>query len=252
MTANTLTLTGFRPFLRKEVADWWRRRAALATVLIVAALGAIGTLAGRIDQTISGAGTAADPAPTVNVLGAKFEDWVLFAAIFTSIGLITQERTSGTLAWTLSKPVSRASVLLGKWTAGVLMLGVFAVALPLTASVVVATLAYGDVPDIGVIARFGLVLLAVPAFFVALNLAVATRLNSQAGIAAIAFGMFGAPYLISAFAPQIAELWPTAIAAMAGGFAVGDAPNVATVASWALSIVALGALAVLAFNREDL
>jgi hypothetical protein len=252
MTANTLALTGFQPFLRKEVADWWRRRAAVATFLIVAALGAIGTLAARIDATLGGAGSGAHPASTVNVLGAKFEDWVLFAAIFTSIGLITQERTSGTLAWTLSKPVSRASVLLGKWTAGMLMLGIFAVALPLTASVVVATLAYGDVPDVGVIARFGLVLLAVPAFFVALNLAVATRLNSQAGIAAIAFGMFGAPYLISAFAPQVAELWPTAIAAMAGGFAVGDAPNVATVASWALSIVALGSLAVLAFNREDL
>jgi hypothetical protein len=252
MTANTLTFTGFRPFLRKELADWWRRRAAIATVLIVAALGAIGTLAGRIDQAIGGTGTPAHPAPTVNVLGAKFEDWILFAAIFTSIGLITQERTSGTLAWTLSKPVSRASVLLGKWTAGVLMLGIFAVALPLTASVVVATLAYGDVPDIGVIARFGLVLLALPAFFVALNIAAATRLNSQAAIAAIAFGVYAAPYLISAFAPQVAELWPTSMGVMAGGFAVGDAPSLATVASWALSIMALGALAVLAFNREDL
>jgi hypothetical protein len=92
----------------------------------------------------------------------------------------------------------------------------------------------------------------VPPFFVALNLAVATRLNSEAGIAAIAFGVFGAPYLIGAFAPQIVELWPTSVAAIAGGFAVSEALNATTLASWALSIVTLGALAVVAFNREDL
>jgi ABC-type transport system involved in multi-copper enzyme maturation permease subunit len=220
--------------------------------VIVAALGAMGTLATRIDQALGGTPGSADLVPTRNVLGAKFEDWILFAAIFSSIGLLTQERVAGTLAWTLSKPVSRASVLFGKWAAGVVMLSIFAVALPLTASVLVATWSYGALPDIPIIARFGLVLLAIPAFFVALNLAVATRLNSQAAIAAIAFGVYAAPYLIGGFAPQLAELWPTSMAAMAGAFAGSDALSMGTVASWALSVVALGALAVLALNREDL
>jgi hypothetical protein len=112
--------------------------------------------------------------------------------------------------------------------------------------------AAGALPDVAAIARFGLVLLAIPAFFVALNLAVATRLNSQAGIAAIAFGVFAAPYLFGAFAPPIAELWPTSVAGMAGAFAIGEASNIAILASWALSIVVLGGVAVFALNREDL
>jgi len=252
MTPNTFALTGFRPFLRKELSDWWQSRAALVIFLVVAALGAIGTLAGRIDAAAGDTPGAADLAPIMNVLGARFEDWILFAAIFASIGLLTQERAAGTLAWTLSKPVSRASVLVGKWIAGVIMLGIFAIALPLTVSVVVATASYGALPDLAAVARFGLLLLTVPAFFVALNVATATRLNSQAAIVAIAFGVFAAPYLLSAFAPAIAEVWPTSVAGMAGGFAMGEAPSVPSLAVWAASIVVLGGAGVAILNREDL
>jgi hypothetical protein len=252
MTSPIFSLAGFRPFLRKELAEWWQRRAALATFVTVAILGTIGTLASRIDAVAGGSPAAADLGPTASVLGAKFEDWVLFAAILTTIGVLTHERASGTLAWTLSKPVSRSSVLLGKWTAGVLVLGVSAVLLPIGVSVLVATAAYGAAPDLVAVTRFAIVLLAVPAFFAALNLALATSLTSQAGIAAIAFGVYGAPYLISAFAPAAAEVWPTSIAAMAGAVATGASPHLPTVVGWAASVAALGGIGLLVFNREDL
>ncbi len=136
--------------------------------------------------------------------------WVMLAGIFASIGMLTQERETGTLAWTLSKPISRSSVLLAKWTAAVLALAVFAVMLPLTWMVVLSTLTYGNVPDLAAVARFGGVLIALPALFVALDLGLATRIHNQAGIAAIAFAIAFAPYFLSAFLPfgrrAVAEL----------------------------------------------
>ena len=252
MTTTGATLRGFRPFLRKELSEWWQRRAAIVVFAAVGGLGIVGTLAIRIDELLGGAPTASELGSTSNVLGAKFEQWIVFASILASIGLLSQERTTGTLAWTLSKPISRRSVLLAKWVAAVGMLSVFAVVLPLTLSVAIATWSYGSVPDLGSVARFGLVLLALPAFFVALNLALATRLDSQAAIVAIAFAVLGAPYLFGGFLPAVVELWPTSIGAMAGPFAASGTLNPAVLASWAVVMAVAGTAAVVLFDREDM
>ena len=252
MIATGTALQGLRPSVRKELLEWWQRRAAIVTFGVVGGLGIVGTLATRIDASMGGVPTPAMLAPTANVLGAQFDQWILFACIFASIGMLAQERSNGTLAWTLSKPVSRASVLLAKWIAAVAVLGVAAVALPLALSVAVATWSYGAVPDIAAIVAYGLVLLGLPAFFVALNLAVATRINSQAGIAAIAFAVLAVPYFVGGFVPAVAEVWPTAIGALAGAVATGSAPNAPTVAGWAIGLVGTGLIGLLVFNREDL
>jgi hypothetical protein len=252
MTASTNRLLGFQPFFRKELAAWWQSRAALVTVGAVGALATVGTLATRIDELAGGIPSPDMLAPTANVLGGQFHQWVSMAAILATIGTLTHERATGTLAWTLSKPISRTSVLLAKWAAAVVMLGVFAVVLPLGISTVVATLAYGSAPELDVVAKYGLVLLGVPAFIAALNLALATRLDSQAGIAAIALLVFATPYFFGGFLPAIGELWPTSIGVMAGMVATGSAPNVPTVASWAICIAAVGAAGLLVFDREDI
>jgi ABC-2 type transport system permease protein len=248
MTAIQSQFLGFGPFVRKEILEWWKGRAALVTLLAIGALGAIGTLATRIDGTDA----ALMLQPTANVLGAQFNQWILFAGIFTSIGILTQERATGTLAWTLSKPMSRTSLLLAKWTAAMVMLGTFAVALPLAVSVAIATWSYGSVPDLAVVARYGFVLLALPAFFVALNLAVATRIHSQAAIAAVAFSVLAIPYFAGAFLPALVEYWPTTIADMAAPFATDSFVHVPTVVSWAVALVAIGAAGLVVINREDM
>lgn len=243
---------GFRPFLRKELLEWWRGRAALVTLAAVGALGILGTLAARIDELAGGTPIPAMLEPTANILGAQFHQWIPFAGIFASIGLLTQERATGTLDWTLSKPMARRWLLVAKWAAAMVMLAVFAIVLPLTASVVVATFSYGSVPDLGVVARFGLVLLGLPAFFLALNLALATRINSQAAIAAVSFAVIAAPYVVGAFWPQVAELWPTSIAAMAVPFAIESTAHAPTVAGWAVATVAIGIAGLVSFDRQDL
>ena len=252
MTASIAPLPGFRPFLRKELQEWWQRRAAHVTFVVVAALGSIGTLATRIDQAAGGVPTAGMLNATANIFNSKFDQLVMMAGIFASIAMLVQERASGTLAWTLSKPVSRTSVLVAKWSAAVLMLAVFAVVLPLASMGALATVAYGNVPDVATLVRFGAVLIALPAFFVALNLALATRLDNQAGIAAISLGVAFAPYLIASFAPSIAELWPSAIAATAQALGTGEPANLLTVVSWGLTVIVLGVAGLWAFNREDM
>lgn len=245
-------LQGFWPFFWKEISEWWKGRGALTTALVLSALGTLGTLSTRIDEWAGGIPTAAELDPTYNILGAQFQQWIVFASIFASIGMLIKERESGTLAWTLSKPVSRSALLLAKWLAGTVMLTVFGLVIPLTVNVGIATLAYGSLPDLGAVATMGAWMAAIPAFVVALNLALATRVQSQAAIAAIGFGVALAPYLANSFVPVVAELWPTSMAQMATMVAAGDAPYLPTITSWAATLVVVGIGGLLVFSREDL
>lgn len=252
MTAMSIHSQGFRPFLAKELHEWWARRGATTTFLVVSALGIVGTLATRIDEVMGGVPSASMLDPTTNVLGAQFDQWVVMAAIFGSLGLLTTERDSGTLAWTLSKPVSRSAVLVAKWASAVTVIAVAGIALPLVVSSVVATVAYGSVPDVLTVASFGVLLAAVAAFIVALNLSLATRIDSQAGIAAIAFAFFAAPYLLGSLLPSLAAWWPTAIGAVAGSVAAEGSMPAATLVGWAVGLLVAGTAGLLIFSREDL
>jgi ABC-2 type transport system permease protein len=252
MNATTWSLQGFFPFFWKELSEWWKGRGALATVIVLSALGTLGTLATRIDELGGGTPTREQLNPTYNILGAQFEQWIVFASIFASIGMMVSERNSGTLAWTLSKPVSRTALLLAKWSAGTLMLTMFGLVIPLAWCAGVATLAYGGLPDLATLVKFLLVLAAAPAFIVALNLALGTRLQSQGAIAAIGFAVALTPFLASAFLPVLAEVWPTSMAHMATMMAAGDPANSVTVASWALALVVIGGTGLFVFSREDL
>jgi ABC-type transport system involved in multi-copper enzyme maturation permease subunit len=252
MNAKTRPLQGFWPFFFKELSEWWKGRGALVTVVVLSALGTLGTLATRIDQLAGGVPTTAELDPTYNILGAQFQQWIVFASLFASIGLVINERSTGTLAWTLSKPVSRIALLAAKWAVGVLMLTVFGLVIPLGVSMGIATLAYGSLPDVGAIGTMALWMASIPALIVAINLALATRLQSQAGVAAITFAIALAPYLFQAFLPVLAELWPTAMAQMATAVAAGDAPNMPTVISWAATLVIVGTGGLLIFSREDM
>jgi ABC-type transport system involved in multi-copper enzyme maturation permease subunit len=244
-------LPGFRPFFIKELAEWWNGRGVLATVVVMTALGALATLATRIDQWAGGVPTAARLDPTANILGSKFDQWIVYASIFASIGLLINERTSGTLAWTLSKPVSRTSLLVAKWAAASLMLITFGLVVPLAINTAVATFAYGGVPNLASVATLALWMAAIPAFIVAFNLALATRVQSQGAIAAIGFAMALAPYLLGALLPIAAEVWPTSMAQMATFIAAGGPPNPPTIAGWAVALLVAGIGGLVYFAREE-
>jgi ABC-type transport system involved in multi-copper enzyme maturation permease subunit len=253
MNPTSPALPGFRPFLRKELSEWWQSRAIIAIFGAVTLMGIIGTLATRIDQWTGGlAPSAAQLDPTLNVLNAQFDQWILFAALFASISLLIGERSTGTLAWTLSKPISRNALLLAKWLVALVMLTIFGLVLPMAVSVGVATWSYGSLPDLGRVATLGAVLIAVPAFYVALHLALSTRLNSQAGVAAIGVAVAALPLLFGGFLPVLVELWPTSMSAVARAMAGGEAPHLPTILSWTAVVVGLGIAGLVIFRREDM
>lgn len=245
-------LIGFRPFLVKEIREWWRVRAFLVSFLVMAALATLGTFSAKIDELAGGTLAASMTDSAMSILGAKLEDWIVFTAIFSTIGLLAQERVRGTLSWTLSKPASRTAILLAKWTAAVLVLAVAAVVLPLAVTWVVATVTYGSMPSIGPLVTLGLGMLATAAFFVALTLALGTRTESQAGIAAIAFVVYAAPLVLGTFLPSAAEVWPSQMATMANAVARGSELNLGLVGAWAVSVLGLAGLGAAMLGRVDL
>ena len=99
-------------------------------------------------------------------------------AIIATMTIISVERDRGTLAWSLTNPVSPTSILAAKFAASMTVFSLAAVALPMVVSVVVASIAYGAVPDLVTIAVFTLLFLAVPAFFSALTIELGAMLRS--------------------------------------------------------------------------
>jgi ABC-2 type transport system permease protein len=249
-------LLGFANLFRKEVQEWFRGRRGLVVGLSAVAIGLFTVLIPFIVKATDRMGTA--PAfsmdPTANVLlgwGSGTVTFQSFLVVLATIGLMTVERDRGTLAWTLTNPVSRTALLFAKWAAAVAVLGVISIVLPLALQVVVAAVAYGAIADLPLVAGFALLYLTVPAFYVALTLATGTVVSSTAGVAGVAFLVMFLPALIAPVAPSLVEFSPTGVHLWAYGLVTGS-PVVWTLPlATALAIVFLGLGARVAFERQD-
>ena len=251
-------LLGFATFFRKELQWWWSGRAAIVVFGIATLLGGLSVLGDRLALTIATAQGQPIPDgaitldPTLNVLNAQWDQWLVIITIFVSMGLMTTERDSGTLSWSLSKPLSRTSLLLAKWSAALVMLGIFGIALPMLVGTALAPLAYGDLPDLGAVATLALLMLSVPAFFLALTLALSAWIRSQAGIAGVAFGVAAVPLVVGMFLPTVAQLWPSSIGGWSTALAAGGPIVLGPPLAWITGMVVLAVFALRRFAREDL
>jgi ABC-type transport system involved in multi-copper enzyme maturation permease subunit len=250
-------LLGFVTFFRKELHWWSSSRAAVVVFAIATLLGGLSVLGDRLTLTIATAQGQPIPAgaitldPTLNVLNAQWDQWLVFITIFVSMGLLTTERESGTLAWSLSKPLSRTSLLLGKWTAAMVMLGVFGIALPMLVGTAMAPLAYGGLPDLGRVGTLALLMLSVPAFFLATTLALGTWVRSQAGIAGMAFAVAAVPLVVGMFLPAVALMWPSSIGGWSTALAAGGPVALGPPLAWIAGMVVVAVAALGRFARED-
>ena len=247
---------GFRTVLRKELTDWIRSRGALVTVLVSTAIAAFTTLIPFVVRASGGEATTVPPLsmdPTVNVLlGWNGGQTTALTAILATMSLLTQERDRGTLAWNLTNPVAPASIVAAKFVAAVLVLGTAAVAVPLAASAVVATIAYGTAPNLGTVALFGALFLTVPALYAGLTVTLGTFVKSTAGVAGIAILLLFVPGVLGALIPVVTELSPTSVAGWAYRVASGVPTSSLTVISWLITVVALFIAAKVVFDRQEL
>jgi ABC-2 type transport system permease protein len=177
---------------------------------------------------------------------------VLVGIAFGSASLAGEEE-SGTLAMVLSYPVSRARVLVEKGAALLLVVALMASALLLT--IVAGRLFDLDIPLAQVLA-FCVSLALLGGVFGMLALAVGAATGSKAMGTGIGAVVAAATYLISSLAPVVSWVEPLRWASpfwyatgnnpLANGLAARD------VAVLTASVVALWAIAVLAFDRRDL
>ena len=246
------TFLGFGTFFRKEVREWVRGRRAIVVGSVALASALFTTVIQYVvGETGAHAGPPLSMDPTYNVLVGWAGQTFAILVLLASMSLLSAERDRGTLAWSLTLPVSPTSILFAKWLAAIVVLAVVAVVIPLSASVAVATVVYGGLPDLATVGLFAVLYLAVSAFYVALALALSTAVKSTGGIAGIGFLVMFLPSVIGALVPVIGELSPTGMGSWAIAIATGQPASPLTLLGFLGSMAVLAIGAKLIFDRQE-
>lgn len=244
---------GFRNAFRKELTEWLHSPKVFVIAGLSVAIAIFTTMLTRIEQATVDAGEVLDVStdPTFNALLGWSGQIVGMIAIIATMAIISVERDRGTLAWSLTNPVSPTSILAAKFAASLIVLSVAAVILPMGVAVVVATVAYGAMPDLGVIATFTVLFLAVPAFFLALTIGLGAGIKSTAGIAGVALAVLFVPQMLGGMVPYLSELSPTNIGQWAQAVVVGSPAPLSIPIVWVASMVVIVIGAKVVFDRQE-
>jgi ABC-type transport system involved in multi-copper enzyme maturation permease subunit len=246
------SLTGFRNVVRKDLNEWLRTRRFFWTMLSAVGLMTFGVLAAKI-------ASAVDPSAEVtltassNMYQAGWETFIPIFTVFSTMGLLTAERDGRTLAWTLSMPVTRMSVLVSKLLTSILALGVAVVLLPEIVAVAAVRLVYGEFPsgESMVWPELGGVGIALLLFVICLAMSVFFRGQRAVTGIALTVGLV-IPGLIDGFWPAASPWWPVSIDHFAEDFGAGRPLQAVTPIVWLATIAVLAIAARIKFEREEL
>ena len=256
-TANTLEnvsgrqgaarLLGLRNLVRKDVLDWrhgtrtWIVAAATTTVIVLGAANAAinqWVLSSFPAEAGDGPAKILSAVPIDNLLAGIGTQISVLAVIFATMSLLLAERDSGTLAWTISKPVSRTSVLVSKWLTATIVLWVAAFVTPLAITTGLVTILYGA-PDMAVVVAIALATVTVPAIFVGITLVASTFVSNQAAVGAIGLFFFILPSIAGGLVPAVAPFFPTSIFGWAIEVSTGGPLSLVTPAAWTIGMAFL-------------
>ena len=254
------TFLGLRNLMRKDVSEWLNGKRPWVVLALTSAVFVFAAANSAIQQWVianvpadasDGPAKALDFVPIDNLLMAIGTQFSIIAVIFATMSTLVTERESGTLAWTISKPVSRTSVLVSKWLTATVALWLVAIVIPIVLTAITVAALYG-VPDLRAVGLLVVLLVAVPAIFVAITVTAATFVSSQAAVGAIGFAAFVLPSILGGIAPGLASFFPTSIFGWALAVATGSPAPVVTPIAWAAAIVGLLLLARWRFSQTDL
>ena len=253
-------LLGLGNLIRKDLADWLHGKRPWVVLGVTTFVFALAAANARITEWAARS-FPADPGdgpakvlslqPLDNLVFAIGTQFIVLAVIFATMSLLLAERDSGTLAWTISKPVSRTSVLVSKWLTSTFILWVAAVVIPLTLTTALVTVLYG-LPDLAVVIALGVTLITVPAFFVAVALTAATFVPSQAAVGAIAAAVFVAPQIVGGVVPALTPFFPGSIFDWAVTISTGGTASLLTPVAWLVGLAVLFAVAQRRLDAMDL
>lgn len=243
---------GLRGLVRKELTDWRRGRRTWVVLIISTAFMALTALNAWLQANLpaeAGAPIDVETDPLLILMGAVSSQIFVVAAVFAVMNLLVSERESGTLAWTASKPVSRGSIWIAKFSVATVILWLVAGIVPIAATVGLVWLLYGPVPAVPLVAMAAGAGLAI-AFYVAVTLAASTFVASQAAVAAIGLGAMFLPQLLGLVIP--AAFLPTSILQWTVLVGVGEPAGVVTPISWAIAMAILVLVSLRRMERLEL
>lgn len=187
-----------RTLVWKELREQWRSYRMLVVTAVLVAMGILGPLTARYMNELMSSipGTpegleAVLPKPTADLAVSELVDnlaqFGLILALLVPMAAVVGEKTSGTAAMTLSKPVSRGAFLLAKLLA---LLTTFAlgIALSVAAGYAYTGMLFTWLPPQG-FAVLAAALLLYLLFYASLTLLASTLMRSQLAAAGLAFGL---------------------------------------------------------------
>ncbi len=193
-----VSLMGFVPFLRKELREWRTKRVAIAFFLVAALLGGVALLGVNtffLPQGVTPT-TRAEVITNVMTMYANNAIWITLISIFSAMGVMVRERESGTLAWSLSKPLSRSAVLAAKWLGTTLMVWLLGIVLQGGVLAVIEALHGPALPNLGGVLMAYVGAFCAIGFWVLLCLLLSCLLKETAGVGAGALLVSVAPLLL--------------------------------------------------------
>jgi hypothetical protein len=254
-TSNPLTtqFCGFVNFVAKDTREWLRTRRALWTGLAAQALLLLGVLATRLYATIDPSAPDLDWTPSGNMSAAGWSTLVPLFAVFSTMGMIVTERENRTLAWSLSMPLTRTSVLASKLLTNVVGLALLVLVFPLVTTILVVRLVYGDFPSDSSVVWPCLAGAAVGLFCIVLNLCSNVVFRAQRGVAAIALcAVLIAPGLVEAFWVKALPWYPLEMGTWIEAWGKAEPRNWITPVTYFAVMAALLVAAQVRFLRDEL
>lgn len=243
---------GLRNAIRKDLREWLATPRGVGTMLgtttftLMSTLGPwLGRMQGRRDSSLPLDSTG-------SFVAAGWLTLLPLVAAFATLAIITVERDRGTLAWSLSKPLTRDAFLVSKMATAVGMWVLLGITIPMVPALVAATIAYGSVPDLSVVALTFLGAVALSAFYIALQVTASVFAWSQAIGAMVVLGTMLAAQALVAIEPRLDDVMPLSIGDWIGRVGHGDVGTGVTPLAYGLTVLALLAAARWQLARTEL
>ncbi len=246
-------MAGFGRFLAKEAREWVRTRRFVMMALVATFFALSGAMMERVRQLTgdTSAPIILDPGYSLTMVG--WDSLVPLFAAFGTVGLITAELERGTLAWSLSMPLSRPAVLLAKLLAGIVFVGITVVVIPEFVSVAAIRVAYDGFPHGEQLFWEPLGGLAMGVFVVALNLSVSAFVRSQIAVmGATLCTVLTIWPLMGLLSKDLQRFMPTSIYEFVTAYGKGEAAHPQTLVAWTVGTALLVIVALVQFRRREI
>ena len=255
---------GLKNLLRAEFRRWWKTRTWWVQSLIWVSV--VDLVLVMIISASKSTGEVAIPTSELIML------YGVFGGMFTAVGVvivmqgaIVGEKNSGTAAWVLSKPISRAAFVLSKLIANSFSVAVTSVLIPGVAAYLIISLGTGtSLSPVRFLSGMAILFLFV-LYFLALTLMLGAFFNQRGAVIGIPLALIlGQQFilgLIMTFLPVLVNFLPFMIvmppqepgaSSIVGQVISGTAPlNLMPVYSSIATIILFTIIAIWRFRKEE-